>query len=178
MTTSDWIIDIVLVLIVLRQIREEKLTLRFVLVPLGIVAYVAHTYLTSFPTAGNDLVLTGAALALGSALGVAGGLLTKVRGVDGAAFVRAGWGAASLWVASMSARLGFIIWITHSGGAALGRFSVAHDITSADVWQTALVVLALSEVLTRVGTIVLRGHRAADRSRRPEVTDARPLVTV
>lgn len=165
MTTTDWIIDIVLVLIVVRQIREEQLTARFVLLPAGIVAFVAHKYLHGIPTAGHDLWLVGASLAAGTVLGVAGGLLTKVRAEQGKAYVQAGWAAASLWVASMSARLGFIVWITHStGGAALGRFSAAHDITGAQVWQSALVLLALSEVIARIGVIAVRGGVLAART--------------
>lgn len=179
MTTTDWIIDIVLVLVVLRQIREEKLGLRFVLLPLGIVGYVAHSYLHGIPTAGNDLVLVVGALLAGATLGVVGGFATLVRAENGTAFVRAGWAAAGLWVGSMTARLGFIIWITHSAGEAwLGRFSVAHDITGGDVWQTALVLLALSEVIGRIGVIVIRGQVLAHRTQRPAVTDARPLTTV
>jgi hypothetical protein len=161
MTTTDWIIDIALILIVVRQLREERLTLRFVAIPLGIVAYVAHSYLHSLPTAGNDLALVALSLAVGTTLGVLGGLLTRVRGADGQAYIQAGPTAAALWIGSMTARLGFIIWITHSAGeAALGRFSVTHHITGADVWQTALVLLALSEVVARVGLIVIRGLRA------------------
>ena len=156
MTTTDWIIDIALILIVIRQLREEQLTLRFVLLPLGIVAFVAHKYLHAVPTSGHDLVLVGLALALGTVFGIAGGLLTRVRAEDGRAYVRAGAGAAALWIGSMTARLGFIIWITHSGQDDLVRFSIGHHL-SADVWQSALILLALSEVVTRVAIIVARG---------------------
>ncbi len=160
MTTSDWIIDIALIFIVVRQLRAERLTTRFVLLPLGIVAYVAHSYLHALPTAGNDLVLIGLCVLLGSALGLAGGLLTRVTARGGEAYVQARFGAAALWVGSMAARLGFIVWITHSGQGDLMRFSADHHITGATTWQDALVLLALSEVLVRVGTIVIRGLRA------------------
>ncbi|SDP03452.1 hypothetical protein SAMN04515671_2743 [Nakamurella panacisegetis] len=162
MTTSDWIIDIVLILIVVRQMREEKFTARVVLLPAGIVAFVAHSYLHSFPTGGNDLLLIGLAAALGIALGLAGGLLTRVRSADGAAFIKAGPAAAGLWIASMTARLGFIIWISHhSGAVSIADFSVAHHITSGETWQTALVLLALTEVVARIAVIAVRSVRAA-----------------
>ena len=168
MTTTDWIIDIALILIVVRQLREERLTARFVLLPLGIVAYVAHTYLGGIPVTTANLTLVAGMVVLGTALGVAGGLLTRVRAERGAAYVRAGWAAAALWVGSMTARLGFIVWITHSAGAsALGRFSMAHHLTGADVWQTALVLLALSEVVARIGVIVFRGYRLTHRADAP-----------
>lgn len=160
MTPTDWIIDIALILIVLRQVREERLGIRTILLPLGISAYVALSYLGSIPTGGNDLVLLIGCLLGGSALGLAGALLTKVRGADGAAYIRAGFGAAGLWVASMTARLGFIIWITHTGQSDLAHFSVHHQIMGAQVWTDALVLLALSEVVVRVGTIVWRGECA------------------
>jgi hypothetical protein len=178
MTTSDWIIDIALVLIVVRQLREEKLTRRFVIIPAAIVAYVAHSYLHGLPSGGADLTLVVLAVALGATLGLAGGLLTSVRGRDGSAYVKAGPAAASLWIASMTARLGFIVWITHSSGEhALARFSAAHGIHSAQTWQTALVLLALSEVAVRILTIVLRGLQAADASRpHPVVEPAATLV--
>jgi hypothetical protein len=68
----------------------------------------------------------------------------------------------------MSARLGFILWATSSNGeAALGRFSQTHDITGSDVWTTALVTLALSEVLVRLAIIVGRGVLLAQATRRP-----------
>jgi hypothetical protein len=60
-------------------------------------------------------------------LGVLGGLATHVRGEEGHGYARAGAVAAGLWVTSMSARLGFILWASDTaGGAALGRFSEAH----------------------------------------------------
>ncbi len=161
MTTTDWIIDITLVLLVLRQIREARIDRRFVLIPAGLVAYTDSTYLHAIPTMGHDLVLIGACLAVGTMLGVAGGLATHVRIADGQGHARAGVVAASLWVASMGARLGFIVWISHPAGeAALGRFSAAHGITGADAWQDALVLLALSEVIVRLGIIVARSELA------------------
>ena len=160
MTTTDWIIDITLVLIVLRQVRTSKLGWHTVLLPLGIAGWVGVGYLEAIPTGGNDLGLIAAGLAVGTALGVAGGLTTKVWAVDGRAYVRAGVVAASLWVVSMGARLGFIVWIGHSSGeAALARFSVDHHVTGGDAWQDALVLLALSEVVVRIGIIAARGLR-------------------
>jgi hypothetical protein len=177
MTTSDWIIDIVLILIVVRQLREEKLTKRFVIIPAGIVAYVAHSYLHSIPTGGHDLVLIIAGVLLGSTLGLLGGLWTRVRASEGVAYVQAGPAAAGLWIASMSARLAFIIWITHSSGeATIGRFSAAHHITSGNTWQDALVLLALSEVIVRIATIVIRGHLAVAANPAP-VTAEQPVTT-
>ncbi len=165
MTTTDWIIDIVLVLIVVRQMRTEELTRRFVLVPAIIVFIVARSYLHGLPSGGTDLTLVVLGIALGSTLGLAGGLLTKVWGADGKAFVKAGPGAATVWIASMTARLGFIVWITHSGQDDITRFSMSHGIHAQNTWQTALVLLALSEVVVRIAIIVARGEHAKTQQR-------------
>ncbi|MFF7642587.1 hypothetical protein [Streptomyces canus] len=37
MTISDWLIDVALVLVVFRQLREERLTLRTILLPLALI---------------------------------------------------------------------------------------------------------------------------------------------
>ncbi len=161
MTAIDWIIDITLILIVLRQLREDKLTPIFVLIPGAIVAFTGYRYLHGLPSGGGDLALVVILTAVGTLLGLAGGVLTRVRGRNGSAYVQAGPAAAAIWVASMSARLAFIIWITHSGEATITRFSIKHDIHSATTWQTALVLLALSEVVVRIATIVVRGIRVS-----------------
>ncbi|HET9173609.1 MAG TPA: hypothetical protein VFN97_29545 [Actinospica sp.] len=171
MTTSDWILDIVLILVVLRQIRWSRIDLTTVLLPLGIVAFVAHKYLSPIPTGGHDMLLIGAFAALGVVLGVAGGLTTHVRVDQGKVYVRAGFIAASLWVAGMGGRLGFALWSEHSGGPTLVRFSGQHQITSIQAWVSALILMVLCEVCTRVGTIVIRAA-LAKRATAPAVTGA------
>jgi hypothetical protein len=160
MTTTEWITDIALLLLVLRQIREARLTLTQLAIPLAIVAYVAHHYLHSIPTAGNDLVLILTLVAVGATLGIAGGIYTRVR-VDGpATLVQAGVISAALWVIGMSARMGFQLWSQNGGAGSIERFSVAHQITSDQAWVAALVLMALTEVVTRLATIVYRGQTA------------------
>ncbi|GHA84767.1 hypothetical protein GCM10010330_43700 [Streptomyces tendae] len=83
MTTTEWITDIALVLVVFRQLREGRLDHRTFLIPLGIVAFVAYSYLDSVPTGGNDLVLIAALAGAGAVLGVAGGVYTRIRALDG-----------------------------------------------------------------------------------------------
>jgi hypothetical protein len=98
MTSTDWILDIALVLVVFRQMRWSRIDAIFLVVPVAIVSFVAYKYLDPIPTGGNDMLLIGAFAAVGTVLGVSGGLTTHVR-VDkgnGKAFVRAGFVAASL----------------------------------------------------------------------------------
>jgi len=159
MTTTDWFIDIALLLIVLRQMREERLTTRTILLPLGMIAWAAGNYLTNIPTAGNDVPLAVIFAATGVAFGVAGGLLTRVRYADGHVLIKATHGAAARWIISMGFRLGFAVWSTHPSGAAhLTSFSAAHSITSGQAWVVALLLMAVGEVVVRLGTIIIRGQ--------------------
>ncbi|MFI6051042.1 hypothetical protein ACIBCO_13255 [Streptomyces violascens] len=163
MTTTDWITDIALVLVVFRQLREGRLDLKTFLIPLGIVAFVAHTYLDSIPTAGNDLVLIGALMAVGAALGIAGGVYTRIRVAGEHLLIKAGAVSAVLWVLGMGARMGFQVWVEHGGADDVARFSMAHQITTDQAWVAAFVLMALTEVVTRLATIFLRGRMVARR---------------
>lgn len=158
MTTTEWITDIALVLIVFRQLREGRLDLKTFLIPLGIVAFVAHTYLDSVPTSGNDLVLIGALVAVGAALGIAGGVHTRVRVVGEHLLIKAGAVSAVLWVLGMGARMGFQFWVSHGGADDVARFSTAHHVTTDQAWVAAFVLMALTEVVTRLATIFIRSR--------------------
>ncbi|MEU8890496.1 hypothetical protein [Streptomyces sp. NPDC048442] len=162
MTTTEWITDIALILVVFRQLREGRLDLKTFLIPLGIVAFVAHSYLDTIPTGGNDLVLIGALIAVGAALGVAGGVYTRIRAVDGHLLIKAGAVSAVLWIVGMGARMGFQLWVEHGGGADdVARFSITHHITGDQAWVAAFVLMALTEVVTRVATIFVRSRMRA-----------------
>ncbi|MFF4364763.1 hypothetical protein [Streptomyces sp. NPDC001594] len=163
MTATEWITDIALVLIVFRQLREGRLDHKTFLLPLAIVAFVGYSYLDSVPTDGNDLVLIGALTAVGAALGIAGGIYTRIRSLDGDLLIKAGAVSAVLWIVGMGARMGFQTWVQHGGGADdVARFSLAHHITSQQAWVAAFVLMALTEVVTRVATIYIRSRRAAE----------------
>ena len=164
MTTTEWITDIALILVVFRQLREGRLNLKSFLIPLAIVAFVAHSYLDSVPTAGNDLVLIGILMSVGAALGIAGGVYTRIRSVGEHVLIKAGVVSALLWVLGMGARMGFQMWVEHGGGADnVARFSITHHITSEQAWVSAFVLMALTEVITRLATIAIRGRKVARR---------------
>jgi hypothetical protein len=161
MTFSDYLLDTVLVLLVVRQIRESRLDLRATLLPIGLVVGIGGSYLHGVPTNGNDLVLVAALTGVGVALGLISALTTRVRS-DGGRYplVKAGWVAAGAWIAGMGSRFAFAVWAAHGGAPELGRFSVEHHITSSEAWTAALVLMALGEVLTRTLVLVVRGQRA------------------
>jgi hypothetical protein len=165
MTTTSWIIDIALVLIVFRQLREERLTIRTILLPLAIMGWAGYTYLHGVPTAGNDLVLMGLLAGVGAIFGLVSGLLTRVRSNSGNVYIKATVSAAALWVISMGFRMAFAVWSSYSSGAShIASFSAGHDITSSQAWVTALLLMAFGEVIVRLGTIIIRGQLATARS--------------
>ncbi|MFD4874482.1 hypothetical protein ACFWOB_14060 [Streptomyces sp. NPDC058420] len=176
MTTTDWITDIALLLVVFRQLREGRLDLRSYLIPLGIVAFVAHSYLDTVPTAGNDLVLIGTLVAVGAALGIAGGVYTRIRSADTHLFIKAGAVSAILWVLGMGARMGFQLWVDHGGADDVARFSATHQITTGDAWVAAFVLMALTEVVTRLATIFIRGRMVTRTQQQPAVDGQQATV--
>ena len=183
MTTTDWIIDIALVLIVFRQLREERISKATFIVPLAMITFAAKNYLHGIPTAGNDLVLIALFTGVGVVFGLFGGLLTRVRTLQGRVHIKATAGAAGLWVASMGFRLGFAVWSTHpSGQAHLASFSADHRITSGQAWVDALILMAFGEVVVRLGTIGIRALILSSRgvrsgARMQTGTETRKLVT-
>ena len=160
MTTTDYLINAGLVLLVVFQIRERRVDLRSFVLPAVLAGLAAQHYLHSIPTAGNDLVLSVALASLGVILGTSSAFLTSMRvGSDGIVLARAGWLAAGLWVAGMGARMGFVLASEHGAHRAIAQFSAAHQITGAEAWTAALVLMALCEVASRLAALALRAYR-------------------
>lgn len=97
----------------------------------------------------------------GAALGVAGAVCTWIRSADGHLFIRAGAISAILWVLGMGARMRFQVWVEHGDSVEVARFSTAHHITSSQTWVAALVLMAVTEVVTRLATIFIRSGMVA-----------------
>jgi len=158
MTPSDYLINAVFVVVVLRQARERRLDLRALVIPLVIVFFVAQRYVHSLPTAGNDLALVGLLTAVGLTLGLLCGFATHVRVRDGVALARVGRLAACLLIAGICTRMVFAFAVGHGAEPAIRDFSIAHHIGAA-AWPIALVSMALCEVTARLVTVQLRGRR-------------------
>jgi hypothetical protein len=111
MTFSDYLLDIALIAIVFRQIRESRFDLKMMPLPLIICGIVASQYLHGIPTASNDLILVVTFTAFGALCGLVSALATRIRrNAEGHVLIKAGWVAAGTWVLSMGFRLGFGIW--------------------------------------------------------------------
>jgi hypothetical protein len=159
MTTADYILNAVFVLLVLRQTRERKLDARSLMVPLLVVFLVVRNYVHSIPTAGNDLVLVAVLATVGVTLGVLGGIATHVRrDVAGNAFARVGWLAGALLIAGFGARTVFVLAVNNGAAHAVHSFSAAHQIGEA-AWPVALVAMALLEVLVRILVVKVRARQ-------------------
>ena len=155
-----YLINALLVLLVIRQIREHQLDLRALAVPVLAVGAAAVMFLHAVPGGGSDIALDLLCLSAGAAMGAIGGLATHLRaGADGRPLGRAGVLAAGMWIAGVGARMVFYFAATHGAGPAIAAFSIAHHITGPAAWTAALVMMALADVLTRLVVVFLRGHR-------------------
>jgi hypothetical protein len=160
MTITDYAIDIILIGLVAFQIHGMRLTRRALILPLVLVGIVAMNYLKTIPTAGSDLFLIVSLTAIGAALGSLAGLFTSVRqDSSGTPVAKAGVLAAIFWVLGVGSRFAFQLYVSHGGFPAVARFSATHHITGGAAWTAAMVLMALTEVVVRHATIVIRAHR-------------------
>jgi hypothetical protein len=158
MTTTEYLLNAALVLVVVRQLRGKRLIGSAIYVPLGICAYVGFTYLRSIPTTGNDLTLVVVGAAAGLTLGTLCGLCTLVYpDRDGIPFARATGAAALLWVLGVGARIAFSLYAQHGGGRTIEQFSIAHSL-SQDAWVAGFVLMAILEALARTAVLLLRAR--------------------
>jgi hypothetical protein len=157
MSTSTYIIDSALVLLVLLQIRERTLTNRELIRPLVILAVAVASYLKGIPTQGNDLVLVGVLAVIGGLIGVASGVTVIIRRrPDGTATFRSGWASGLFWVLGMGSRFAFAWWASHGGADSIASFSATHHITAGEAWTAALLAMAVFEVTGRTLIMALR----------------------
>ena len=163
MALTDYLINAIFLLVVLRQARERRLDARSFIAPMALVAFVATHYVHTIPTGGSDLALVCALTLVGLTLGVVCGYVTHVRvDAQGTRFARVGPVAALLLLAGISARLVFVSALEHGAGPAIRDFSIVHHISAA-AWPLALVSMALCEVTARLVVVQVRGQRLAPR---------------
>jgi hypothetical protein len=156
MTTFDYALNIGLVALVVLQMRGRRLDRRGVVLPLALVGWAASQYLHGIPTAGNDALLVTVGVVAGLILGSASAIVTTLEvGKDGVVIARATLAAAALWVVGIGARMGFSLFMHHGGAPTVVRFSQVHRLTGAG-WVTAMVLMALVEVVSRTLVLVAR----------------------
>lgn len=164
MTTTEYLLNAALILVVVRQLRGKQLVGSAIYVPLAICAYVGYTYLHSIPTSGNDLVLVVVGAAAGLTLGTLCGLLTLVYpDRDGIPFARATGAAAVLWVLGVGSRIAFTLYAQHGGGSAVEHFSIVHSLTQGG-WVAGFVLMAILEAVSRTAVLLVRARRLSGNS--------------
>jgi hypothetical protein len=159
MSIADYIIDLLLIALVLRQIRRQTLTAGSIILPAVLIIVAGLNYLRPFRLGGNDLALIVLLTAVGTALGLLSGLATRVWRENGVIMCQAGVAAALLWTVGMVARFAFAYYSTHGGRNEVAQFSIMHNFTADAVWVTALVLMAFGEVLARVVVLQIRRVR-------------------
>jgi hypothetical protein len=156
----DWIVPLALILLVLRQVRGRRLSVTGLLWPVALVAWAGYTYLGQVPDHRSDWAFVVVLSVIGLALGAGCGLLTNVYVRETVVMARARGTAAALWVVGMGSRLAFGIAVLYSGGAALvSRLSGRLSLHASSTWATALVVMALAEVVARTAVLALKHRR-------------------
>jgi len=161
-STTDYLIDILLIVVIFRQVRPHQLTPRAARLPILLLIVAGIIYLRPpFNLGGNDLVLIVILALAGVVLGALSGMADTVwRDGGGILLFRAGVLSVVAWLVGMGFRLGFAYYAYHSGGPSIASFSVRHDITGAHIWTTALFLMAAGQVLARLGVLQLRRVRA------------------
>ena len=171
MSTAQWILNCTLLGWVLtRNLGTRPLTRSSFLVPAAVVVACAFAFLRHIPTLGNDVRLEVIGTAVGAVLGLVASALTRVRLDGDRPVVNAGLAFALLWVVVIGGRVAFAEWATHAGARTIGEFSMRHQITGADAWTSAFVLMALAMVLARY---LATGLTAASLTRRPATSDVR-----
>lgn len=154
-TAIGYLLSLALVVFILTQIKERPFRLFDLVRPLVIVAIVASLFLRSFPTQGNDVPFILLSTAIGALLGTLCGLTTRMRVKEGVVLSSVGVLAIFFWCIGVIARSVFSFSVEHGGRAAIGRFSIHHHITD-NGWVTALVLMAMAEVVARTITLTMR----------------------
>lgn len=166
MSVTDYVIDVLLIVVIFRQVRPHELTPRAALLPLALLVAAGIIYLRPFTLRGNDLALILILAAAGIVLGALSGAADRIwRDETGRLMFRVGVISVLAWVAGMGFRFWFAYYAYHGGGPAVASFSLRHDISGADIWTTALVLMAFGQVLARLGVLQVRRARAV--SHRP-----------
>lgn len=138
MSVTDYVIDILLILVIFRAVRPHPLTPRAALLPLALLAIAGIIYLRPVTLGGNDLALIGILAAAGIVLGTLSGMADRIwRDEQRRLWFRAGALSVIAWVAGMGFRFGFAYYAYHGGGPAVARFSAQHDLSGASIWTTA-----------------------------------------
>lgn len=168
MTTTDWIVNLsILALMVLTALGTRPITFMTYLRPLLIVVGVGLVFLRGMPVSGPDVGLELAGVGAGVVFGVLAAGVSRVSWQGGRVMLSSGAAYAAVWLAAIALRVAFAELATHNAdfGRGVAQFSMQHQITGADAWRAAFVLMALAMIVTRVGLVALRAGMVQDAAR-------------
>jgi hypothetical protein len=172
MSTTQWILNCTLLgWVLMRNLGTHPVTKSTYLAPLAVVAVAAAVFLRHLPTVGHDVTLEMVGAAAGVAFGVLSTVLTRIHITTAGVMIRAGVAFATLWVVVIGGRIAFAEWANGPGGRTIGEFSMRHQITGADAWTAAFVLMALAMVAGRLASTALW-----IKMRRPEHETSAPVT--
>jgi hypothetical protein len=166
-SVTDYVVDILLILVIFRAVRPHQLTIRAALLPVILLVVAGIIYLRPITLRGNDLALILILVAAGIVLGVISGLADRIWPEQGQLLSRAVTLSVIAWIIGMGFRFGFAYYAYHGGGPAVARFSVQHHLSGANIWTTALVLMAFGQVLARLAILQIRRVRATSQLAAP-----------
>jgi hypothetical protein len=158
MPASVWIINLVVLTVVLEaDLGTRKITWMRLARPVVLAGVIISFYLKGIAGSGDGLAFELGLAALGIVLGLAAGTVFGVfRDPNGNPRSRAGAGYAALWLAVISARIGFAYATSHSRG--LQAWLGTHHITAAALTD-ALIFMAAGMLLARTFTLLARSRQ-------------------
>lgn len=170
MTAIDWLLPLLLIQSVVRQLRGKHLSLFALLWPIGLVVWAAITYVRGFPPRTADLALVVGCAVTGIVLGALAGHYSSVyRAPDGRLMVKSTPATIVFWTLGTIGRLVFALYATHGGGPTIARFSAANGLTLG-AWTSALTLMALAEVGGRTAVLASRALTAQPYSTTAELS--------
>lgn len=167
MSLDDYLISVLMMSSVIRQLRGRRLSWFSLSWPVALVCWAAFQYAGGLPSHQADLALSVTLACVGIALGVACGALSHVYlkpfaseqfrpGKRDVVMVRSTGVAAALWIAGIGSRLMFGLFAEHGGGTTVVTWSEHLGLASVNTWGTALMAMSLMEVTGRTSLLVPR----------------------
>lgn len=127
----------------------------------------ADRYLHGFPTGGNNLTLVVLCAGVGLLLGLRAMVTSVHARPDGTPVAKAGPFAVLLWIVGTGSRLAFALYATNGGGPTIARLSRTYHVDSRTAITTALILMAMAEVVGRYGLLALRAWSVRSRGGPP-----------
>lgn len=178
MSLDDYLISLLMMSSVIRQLRGRPLTWFSLTWPVALVCWAAFQYFGGVPHHRADLILTTVLSGIGITLGLSCGALSHIyvkphsseqaaHGESGDVMVRSSGIAAALWVVGIGSRLAFGLFAEHGGGTDVASWSEHLGLTSMNTWGTALIAMSFLEVVGRTSLLAPRLLRAKHHSATP-----------